>query len=132
MKIFDSNNSTWEEKVNFVDDNNVLLGYDTFQSCCENADWFISETRITNSNNFPSKDHKFDLEPYFFDITSLEDNVKITDDDWEDDSSGLLIVKLKAKGKPTLFLHLYNLHNGYYGHGWELLKNNKQINSGGL
>ena len=42
MKVFNKNEGTWSSKVNFVDENNVVLGYDTDQCCCEHADWFIS------------------------------------------------------------------------------------------
>ena len=38
MKIFDR-----EGKINFVDENNVFLGYDMGQCCCERADWYISD-----------------------------------------------------------------------------------------
>ena len=30
------------EKINFIDENNVFVGYDLGQNCCENASWFIS------------------------------------------------------------------------------------------
>ena len=32
--------------VNFVDENNTLIGYDMSQCCCEDADWFISEAQL--------------------------------------------------------------------------------------
>ncbi len=38
MKIF-----MRDGKVNFVDESNVLLGYDMGSLCCEYADWIISE-----------------------------------------------------------------------------------------
>ena len=43
MKIFEGKESSWSDKVNFVDGNDVFVGYDLGQCCCENADWFISE-----------------------------------------------------------------------------------------
>lgn len=36
---------TFPDKVNFIDDNNVILGYSLGQDCCENAFWTISETK---------------------------------------------------------------------------------------
>ena len=36
MKIFEDN-----IKVNFVDENNVFVGYDMRQSCCEQAGYFF-------------------------------------------------------------------------------------------
>lgn len=40
MKIFESKD---ECKINFVDENNVFLGYSMGQDCCEYAEWFISD-----------------------------------------------------------------------------------------
>ena len=42
MRIFNKEEK-WSSKVNFVDDNNVVLGYDTEEQCCENAGWFIDD-----------------------------------------------------------------------------------------
>ena len=42
MKIFNKVDG-WETKVNFVDEYNVVLGYDLAQDCCEHADWFIRD-----------------------------------------------------------------------------------------
>ena len=42
MKIFDGD----FDKVNFVDENNVFVGYDLLQDCCEDANWFIADREI--------------------------------------------------------------------------------------
>lgn len=41
MKIFDK-----DGKVNFVDENNVIVGYDTNQHCSEHAGWFIASVML--------------------------------------------------------------------------------------
>lgn len=43
MRVFESENvRAWEGKVNFVDHNNVVLGFDNSQYCCECFGWFFS------------------------------------------------------------------------------------------
>lgn len=41
-------------------------------------------------------------------------------DSFDLDAGRMVAFKLTALGKPDLFLHLYNAHNGYYGHGFEV------------
>lgn len=119
MKIFDSNmpenhwNSEWNDKVNFVDENNVVLGYDMSQRCCENAGWFISESvqqTVLENLYIPNvTNYKFDTN--FFEELEFDENK---------DKSGVLIIFRLVSGKKSLYLHLYNAHNGYYSHGFNL------------
>lgn len=114
MKIFDKNN-----KVNFVDKNNVFVGYDMGQSCCEDANWFINTKKSKYLYDFRAeeKDEKgsqdFDVSSYVFDKKYFESG------DGDLDGGGMVVFRLLADGKPDLFLHIYNSHNGYYGHGFE-------------
>ena len=39
MKIFER-----DGKINFIDKNNVLVGFDYSRSCCEDFGWFVAET----------------------------------------------------------------------------------------
>lgn len=70
VKILDeSNNDACRGKVNFVDRNNVFVGYDLSQSCCEDADWVITKERIFSvpdkrGCDFSVEDYDFD--PKFF------------------------------------------------------------------
>ncbi len=120
MKIFDSNES-WCPKVNFVDNNNVFVGYNMGQSCCENAGWFISDTeeeKIYDEkfNSVSRQEYKEDgLAGYTFDTKYFKE----IDNGSQFDSGGMVRFRLTATNKPTLYLHLYNCHNGYYGHGFE-------------
>jgi len=119
MKIFNKDEG-WESKVNFVDDNNVLVGYDTHQDCCEQAGWFLS---LTEDNEIKEDTIK-DVEGYQFDVKYFVD-VEPKQEGCEDykysclDSGRMIRFRLTLEGKPDVFLHIYNSHNGYYGHGFE-------------
>lgn len=105
MKYFDK-----DGKYNFVDSNNVLVGYNSGQCCCENADWFISKKEETKTS---ITEYESEFTDYIFDTTYFQD---VNSPDVYD--GGMVRFKLISEGKPDLFLHLYNSHNGYYGHGF--------------
>lgn len=128
-------------KINFVDENNVFVGYDTSQCCCERADWFISEKEERQLYNEKYQEYVFkdypadELDKYIFDI-----NYYIIDSrlEWLDEGS-LVRFKLVANpnhpesaGCPELYLHLYNCHNGYYGHGFTMTINDEIKHEGVL
>lgn len=110
MKIFEELGS----KVNFVDDNNVFVGYDMDQCCCEDADWFISDMEEFSAYEEREQRNKYDLESYSFDKTYF---VEIEEPKGTDEG-GMVRFKLIGENKP-LYLHLYNSHNGYYSHGFK-------------
>jgi len=109
MKIF-KDNKKYGEKVNFIDDNNVFVGYDLSQDCCEHADFYISEKEesgiIENKITEGLETYNFDTE-YFKEVAYFDG-----------DAGGIARFRLVAKDKPDLFLHLFNSHNGYYSHGF--------------
>jgi hypothetical protein len=117
MKIFDRVEG-WGCKVNFVDENNVVLGYDVSQHCCEHADWFISDYMITNDYSDLSGDSTIDVSNYRFDI----DFFKRVDNP-EREAESVVIFRI-TDGETEKFIHLYNIHNGYYSHGFTFEKNN--------
>lgn len=127
MKIFDSNNSVWDQKVNFVDINNVGVGYDTAGQCCEWADWFISESEESEPRQSTEDFVDEDLEPYVFDPEYFEDL-----QGGNFDGGGMIRFKLVAESKPNLYLHIFNSHNGYYSHGFEVLKGEQVVKAGYL
>lgn len=110
MKIFDSGNG-WATKVNFVDVNNVLVGYDMGQCCCEHADWFISDERSDTISQSVIPD---DLEDFVFDKDFFVEN-----SGREFYEGGMVIFRL-TNGSREIFLHLFNVHNGYYSHGFTM------------
>lgn len=115
MIIFDSNvDRFWGHRVNFVDDNNVFVGYDMDQSCCEYASWYISDDPVftLEGDEKPEPTARV-LESYVFDRDYMEDH-----DDGRLDEGGAVSFRLVSEGRPDLFLFLFNIHNGYYGHGF--------------
>ncbi len=110
MKIFDQTEA-FPGKVNFVDKNNVCLGYDLQQDCCEYADWFISDKEEKTYDSVDERE--FDVEDYIFDSAYFEDV------DCSDLDEGRMVRFRLVNGSNELFIHIYNCHNGYYGHGFE-------------
>ena len=109
MRLF-----TKDGHINFVDENNVFLGYDLNQDCCENADWFIAAEPqlkpIKRDNDNPS------LDGWLFDR------------DWRMEIKGgpldegrMLAFRIR-KGPSEQFIHIFNEHNGYYAHGFTFQK----------
>jgi len=150
MKIFDR-----DFKINFVDVNNVFLGYDMNLQCTERAGWFISD-RDDNSLNgikrnpayellrynsvLPEKCEEYFLE-YYKKLDEYHDRIEDYNDELEDyvfdtnyfkeykfkKHSELLSTKaifriIDIDDKDEKFIHLYNLQNGWYCHGFEFGK----------
>ena len=112
MKIFDRYG-----KVNFVDDNNVMLGYDTNQQCCESAGWFVADKpkNVIEEPLYNASDaalYGFQFDPTFF----QEMEIPISCGE-----GGIAIFKIVNEHR-EIYLHLYNQHNGYYSHGFEFTK----------
>jgi hypothetical protein len=113
MRIFTKYNS-FEDKVNFVDENDIFIGYDLKTACCEQAYYYITE-KIVDPN-------EIEIEDYSENAEVLEDYVFDIENGISDIDSGI-VIKLIAEGKKDLYLHLYNIHNGHYSHKY-LIKNN--------
>lgn len=126
MKVFDSSNGWYDQKVNFVDSNNVFVGYDTAQSCCEDAGWFIAEKVIPYSYEGESLP-EYDTDGYVFDIEFFQEVESCDLDD-----GGQVAFRLACDGKPDLYLHLYNCHNGHYGHGFFVKHGGETVKDGCL
>ena len=103
-------------KVNFVDENNVFLGYDLDQNCCEKADWFIADTpqRAVQDRTTDNPD----LEGFVFDPSFFMDVSGIPDPDDSNKETSMVIFRI-VKGDQEKFIHLFNTHNGYYMHGFK-------------
>lgn len=116
MKIFNSFGQ--EEKINFVDENNVFVGFDMIQRCCEDFGYFITDKiykKIIKNLPVPS------IENFNFDTTFFEKHTFRIHES-EDKSEEIVIFKLIDKNNKELYLHLYNYHNGYYMHGFSVSK----------
>jgi hypothetical protein len=118
MKIFDEVEPFYG-KVNFVDENNVLLGYDMASNCCEQFGWFIDDhpwEKVPDWRDeikIPNHSATVDMPGWVFD-PSYHKSVA-----YEGDCGGFEIFRI-VNGDQEKFIHLYNLHNGYYSHGFTL------------
>jgi hypothetical protein len=117
MKVFEDE----DEKVNFADKNNVLLGYDMRQQCCESAKWLFSLTIGGEKIRRP------DLEDYVFDpeFSILKEWTNYI----EEVNQAIFRI---VNGDREVFLTLSNAHKGYYSHGFELEVGGQVIRKGNL
>lgn len=150
MKKIICEKGDYGDSINFVDKNNVFVGYNTDRQyrCCELPGYsFISgnfEIRTFQPENI--RDYKIkigeelklsesDLDKYVFDING---NVPECRDEREDDGSDeYMRLKLFRLYDPNniedvIYLVLYNFHNGYYHHGFEVKQNDEVIEKGCL
>lgn len=125
MKILDDN-SKYGGHVNFIDNNDVFVDYDLSQSCCEHADWYIADEIIPYSSDDANHETP-DVSDYVFSLDFFQD---VPSSDL--DEGGMAVFKLIADGKIDLYLHLFNCHNGYYGHGFEMKHGGEIVNDGCL
>lgn len=123
---------TFPSKVNFVDTDDVLLGYDLGQDCCENAFWTISTDKEGKQIIHQGEDGKpkdITLDGYRFDIKFFERE----DNDGEECYVAIFKLigsKWDSPELPDLYIRLENHHNGYYSHGFVFKAN--EIISGSL
>lgn len=122
MKIFYGSEKTWPTKVNFVDENNVVLGYDIEDLWCEHATWqFVNYEEKT----IPEHIDKYQFDPDY--IESGCDHVSLNLD-----AGDAKKFRLMADNMPDLYLIISNSHNGYYSHGFTWLVPGKSVVSGSL
>ena len=119
MKMFVSDK---DGKVNFVDENNVFLGYEISTSCCENPGFFITSTPQAEVPDPLPKDPQ-ELTEYRFDTHYF---CKVSGGIFHD--GGMVIFKAVSivDDKP-IYIHLFNIQNGYYSHGFQFSENGKDI-----
>lgn len=104
------------DNINFIDKNDIFVGFDYYRSCCEDFGWYLS-----NKVNGKANVHKDKLEGYFFDIN--KESLSYGDD------MNILTLKLIHEIKKPIYLNLFNYHNGYYAHD-VLIKNKDKKHSG--
>jgi len=106
MRVFERGN-----RINFVDDNNVFVGFDNESYCCEHWGYMVTEKIPTEVD----EDLKIAATGYNFDTKFFAEPKNTVDDYSEDNMATFRLVK----DDKELFLTLFNCHNGYYGHGFE-------------
>lgn len=119
MKIFEKNG-----KVNFVDENNVLVGFDNQQECCECFGWSISNSEGVVYAYDNDKELR-DFPDYYFDTEYF-----LEGEDFE--MGGWVKFRLVEEDGEDLFLMLYNSHNGFYSHGFEMEVGGEQLYYGSI
>lgn len=122
MKIFEGP-GVW----NFVDKNNVVVGYRNEKDCCEDFGYFftreIPKVRFHNLNEVTENElENYNFDPNFFQENSFQD---------DSDSATAIFRLIDDKGN-QVYLTLYNIHNGYYGHGFTMEIMGKIKHSGRL
>lgn len=105
-----------DRKHNFVDIANVFVGFDADQSCCEHADWYVAEEPTIQGSDYTYERHQpTELDGYIFDINFFQRLEHPTLD-----GGAVVVFRLVSDKGPELYLHLSNVHNGYYRHGFEM------------
>lgn len=122
MKIFNR-----DGKINFVDENNVLVGFYYESSCCEEFGYFLSRTfpdSLKPADVIQESDEAF--AGFVFD-TGFKEAVAFV----ERDDTDTVVFRL-IRGLDIIYLTLHNTHNGYYSHGFDMTQNGITIHSGSL
>lgn len=140
MKIFESNQGG-NRKLNFVGKNNVLVGFSYDTHCCETFGWFIYHEVVKHVNDWqelPVGDADTEgasLENYVFDVEYFRE-VEMKHDDGSYDTCMAVFRLIQdpnekaAIARHPRYLHLYNHHNGYYSHGFEMNVGGRNIHEG--
>jgi hypothetical protein len=146
MRIFEDE-ETWGGKINFVDQNDVVVGFDAYQSCCESFGYFFTLSGEKDAENI---DTPTNLEEMVFDTKFFQEH----DEEGWGEGGGQAVFRLLAPhlarsrsdavlrkleretaavgGRSEVFLHLYNHHNGYYSHGFDMKIGGEVVHSGGI
>ena len=118
-------------KVNFVDENGVILGYDMLSCCCEDFGWFLADVECSVTQ--PQSDAtRFEWEGWTFDPDYFMEFPNV-----EGDEGGLVVFRLvkdktETSAAEEKFLHLFNCHNGYYAHGFSFAAGSQMLQEGDL
>ena len=150
MRIFESG-----YKINFADTNDVFVGFDNSQGCCESFGHFFLSSIPDNpltSKDYSSDNYENEIHPPV-NLEELVFDKEFYQNQHGYDGGGFAIFRLvtpalrvqndvtmrerarqrKADGYlDEAFLVLYNHHNGCYGHGFEVKHDGVIIRQGGL
>lgn len=107
------------KSINWVDDDNRLVGFDYEVECCENFGYFFSKAETTEEAIVEDENQKSNEFPK----TGME-NARFAKKNPEIFDSHAFFEIENSEWK---FLVLYNFHNGYYAHGFSVSQNGKEI-----
>jgi len=133
MKIFNK-----DGKMNFVDENNVFVGFDYKKDCCEGFGWRIdlkmpetfefSQREYDESDAQNIGDQGINTEDWVFDTSFIFQR----GDSTALDKGGAVSFRLMKDCKEAGFLTLWNSHNGYYSHGFQMQEDDLIIHDSSL
>jgi hypothetical protein len=133
IRVFErSAKSGWGNRLNIVDHQNRVVGFDYDKDCCETFGyrwWSHDGVDITATTGDTIDGAVFDPnEP------ATPAVVVHAADVYDDLDAGdrVFFRVLFPDGRDPIFLELYNSHNGYYGHGFEFLINGEVKRKGVL
>lgn len=134
MKFFDGEcglSVCTEGKYNWVDENNVFVGFDSEGCCCEDYGYFYLDENQKNIPNLTDEE----LAEYRFDVSagvmSYDGNIPNcfhANNVAEFKYGGVARFKI-TNGKKDLYIVIYNSHNGFYSHGYEYIQINESGNN---
>lgn len=128
MRIFISDDKY--SKINFVDEKNVFVGFDNEGNCCERWGFMITD-------EVPDK--SFDID---WDKQSIHEKLLLTNPDFlksfrfdqsfyfkqdlgQNECESMCTFKLySCNDSNSVYLTIFNYHNGYYSHGFEFCDGN--------
>lgn len=121
----------WENKINFVDARNTVVGFDWEHQCCERfwCQWLDSDrNKIEGFQEGSEPEMTETIEGFWFDTDYHEidsgDHHGCEEESWAEFRI--------TNGKEERFLRLYNCQNGYYTHGFDMQVNGATKFEGGL
>lgn len=111
-----------DEKYNYIDTNNRLVGYDMHAACCEDFDcriaWLHNRiTRMANTYEFNGQRVVFFENLFFAGHINIITPKNI--DTYGTENNVALALLVDDQGCPVGCLIAENCHNGYYFHGLE-------------
>lgn len=124
MEIFDR-----DGKINFVDENDVVLGYDLTTQCCERAGWYLAEEEPAELADNPAAADMSgrpspDLSGWAFDPEYCRDLGLTFHPDLDDVNA---VCFRLVNGAEQKFLVLFNAQNGHYCHGFSLTRDKTML-----
>lgn len=130
MKVYICKKDSYQESVNFIENENTFVGFSNDQQCCEDFGWRVNAEGDPDELIFKAEPNRnVDKEPglqcsypgYRFDKDFRQEIER------ENGEGGEMKFRLIKDGAPNLILTLYNYHNGYYSHGFTFTVDGKVI-----
>ena len=101
-------------KVNFIDANDAFVGFDFKSCCCEDFGYYIAPTVVPFEDDSVTN-YDDALNGFVFDTTCEP----VQEESGYYNSGECVAFRLVHQTSgDVMYLHLYNIPNGYYGHGW--------------